>query len=1075
MKRPFLFFSFVMVFFITVSHGQWRPDEMEVRVNIASPELAQQLYELQLNGDIYHHAGYALLYVTPAELAVLQARNIGYEILKEDLNDYYRNFWRERDQYHSYEEIIQEMNLLTIAYPSICKKISYGSSVEGRELVTLKISDNVDDDEYEPEVMFDGGIHGDEIGGPENLIRFAKFLCQSYGVDPYVTTLIDTREIWLYIMVNPDGRVHMSRYNNNGVDLNRDFGYMWRGEGSSTGYYSQIESKALRNCMYENQFVVHTSYHSGTVFLSYPWSYRPDFCPDQPHIHAMGMVYANSSGYTNLTVQQGYYGMYPINGSTKDSYYGIMGSVGWSMELSMNKQPPPTQIQYYYEINEPAMLAMIEHAGYGIRGLVTDAVTGEPVQAAIYVDDSYPSYNDPLVGDFHKYLVPGSYNVTAVANGYQSYTQTATVTANTATTVNFSLQPGGGHYAYRVPACYIPNNNFDDEGTTYFALGAPDDTRYSLGKAGWIILDMGKTILDGPGHEIKVFEDDSDPEGYSCYASMSMDGPWTFLGNGNGTSTFNFTPAGLSQARFIRIIDDGDGPSTGDNAGFDLDAVEALEQPPVIYLVMSGHIDDPQGNGNNRIDPGEPFDLVITLRNHGGLVASAITANLNYDSAFVAVQNPDTIAGSIAHGEQVTLTFHLSCDSLTPLEQIVMMVLNVSANEGTFQQSFPMSFTVGAIIEDWESNGFQQYPWTFTGSKPWTINFIDPYEGSYAAKSGAITHNQVSGLQITLDVIGYDDISFYRRVSSQAGGDWLKFYINNVLIDQWSGTQPWEKFTYDLSPGTYTFRWSYEKNANISQGFDGAWIDYITLPSYNIDGSLHALANAFPHSFCGEGTSQLGAYVTGGSGNYTYLWAPSNSLNHPGIQFPLASPDATTAYQVQVSDGQSTVSSNILVSIHPIPPVPFITQEGDSLISSSPNGNQWHDSNGPIEGAIYQVFHPDEEGYYLVIVTSEHGCVSEPSEPYYFLFTDISENQTADGWFVFPNPFDDRLHLRTGNHFEGYLRISISNPMGQVMISEEIHATGTAVISLPELAKGMYILSVTGPDRRLLHIQKIIR
>ncbi|MBW6460759.1 MAG: succinylglutamate desuccinylase/aspartoacylase family protein, partial [Bacteroidales bacterium] len=482
MKKSYLFLSLALFMLMTATHGQWRPGEMEVKVDLNRPELAMQLHELKLNGDIYAHEGYALLYVIPSELAILKERNIGYEILKEDLNEYYRDFWLQRDQYHSYEEIIQEINLLTLAYSSICKKFSYGLSLEGRELIALKISDNVHIDEYEPEVMFDGGIHGDEIGGPENLIRFARFLCQSYGVDPYVTTLIDTREIWLYIMVNPDGRVHMSRYNSNGVDLNRDFGYMWNAEGSSTGYYSQVESKALRNCMYENQFVVHTSYHSGTVFLSYAWSYRPDLCPDQPHIHALGMVYANSSGYTNLPVQQGYYGMYPINGSTKDSYYGIMGSVGWSMELSMSKQPPTSQIQYYYEINEPAMLAMIEHAGFGIRGMVTDAVTGEPVQAAIYIEDSYPAYNDPLVGDFHKYLVPGTYNVKAVTNGYQTSDQTVTVTANNAATVNFSLQPGGGNYAYRVPACYIPNNNFDDEGTTYLALGAPDDARYSLGK-----------------------------------------------------------------------------------------------------------------------------------------------------------------------------------------------------------------------------------------------------------------------------------------------------------------------------------------------------------------------------------------------------------------------------------------------------------------------------------------------------------------------------------------------------------------------------------------------------------------
>lgn len=51
--------------------------------------------------------------------------------------------------------------------------------------------------------MFDGGIHSDEIGGSENYIRFARMLCVEYGNDPTITGLVDTREIWIYPMVNP--------------------------------------------------------------------------------------------------------------------------------------------------------------------------------------------------------------------------------------------------------------------------------------------------------------------------------------------------------------------------------------------------------------------------------------------------------------------------------------------------------------------------------------------------------------------------------------------------------------------------------------------------------------------------------------------------------------------------------------------------------------------------------------------------------------------------------------------------------------------------------------------------------
>jgi hypothetical protein len=229
---------------------------------------------------------------------------------------------------------------------------------------------------------------------------------------------------------------------------------------------------------------------------------------------------------------------------------------------------------------------MIEQAGYGINGTVTDAETGFPVAATIFVNDFYPCYNDPVVGDYYKYLLPGDYTFTAIANGYEPMTQTVTVTGNESAVLDFSLTPQDGHYAYRVLACRIPTANFDDEARTYAALGEPDFQNYSLGRSGWIILDMQSDIPDGPGDEITVHEGDNDPEGYACHVATSMDGPWHLAGNGTGTASFDLAASGLLTARYIRITDDGDGPVSGDNAGFDLDAVEIPMQPEVIYLLI---------------------------------------------------------------------------------------------------------------------------------------------------------------------------------------------------------------------------------------------------------------------------------------------------------------------------------------------------------------------------------------------------------------------------------------------------------------------------------------------------------
>jgi hypothetical protein len=88
-------------------------------------------------------------------------------------------------------------------------------------------------------------------------------------------------------------------------------------------------------------------------------------------------------------------------------------------------------------------------------------------------------------------------------------------------------------------------------------------------------------IPDVTGADFTVYEGDTSPEGYYCYAGTTIDGPWILLGTGNGTTQFDFTGSGLTEAQFIKILDDGDGAAIAPNAGFDLDAIKATDIIPV--------------------------------------------------------------------------------------------------------------------------------------------------------------------------------------------------------------------------------------------------------------------------------------------------------------------------------------------------------------------------------------------------------------------------------------------------------------------------------------------------------------
>jgi len=812
------------------SQGEWGNGVMEIKVIIDNDQVAQKLIELKLDGDYY--PGFARLYITQNELEKLNYWGINYEILIEDLAAYYKDFWKTRDAYHTYQEIIDLADSLEDNFPDICKKYLFGVSVQGRQLAALKISDNVDTDENEAEILFDGGIHGDEIGGAENLIRFARDLCLDYNNDPYITELIDNRETWLYLMVNPDGRELMTRENVYGVDLNRDWGYMWDEWGGSTGAYSQIESKGLRNCVFNNQFVIHTTYHSGTEVLGYPWSYRSQSAPDQPHIHHLAEIYVTESNYPYLEFGQANAGIYPINGSTKDSNYGIMGSVSWTMEISFSKQPPTNKILLYYDYNKPSMEAMIEHAGYGLEGIVTDANTGESVASIVLVNDYFQCYTDPESGDYHKYVLPGFYKIKVLANGYQSQIiDSVEVLDLNSTITNFQLTPDTGDFIYKIVSSQIPDNNELDEGNTPAVFGAPDSISYSIGKNGWIVLDMQKTILDGPGPDFIVFDGDDNPEAFYCFAGETMDGPWTLIGEGAGTTEFDLLDTGIPEIQYIKLLDNSNDPATGDDIGFDLDAIEVPETVSGVYLTLYDHfITDESGNNNGRIDPGETIDLYITLRNNGDFIAEDIYGEISTEQTFVTIDHAVESFGDLDYSQTSQRIYTFSVSDLTPNGYTFQINLDVVSNNGSYTNYFPLNFSVGQIIEDWESADFDSFNWEQGGAAPWIITETGSFEGNYAAQSGNINDLQSSELSIGLDVTSAGTISFYRRVSSESTFDFLKFYIDDLLMDSWSGDLTWENETYEVMAGIHEFKWVYSKDNSQSNGSDCGWIDYIVFP-----------------------------------------------------------------------------------------------------------------------------------------------------------------------------------------------------------------------------------------------------
>ncbi|MEZ5083178.1 MAG: hypothetical protein R2750_06990 [Bacteroidales bacterium] len=164
---------------------------------------------------------------------------------------------------------------------------------------------------------------------------------------------------------------------------------------------------------------------------------------------------------------------------------------------------------------------------------------------------------------------------------------------------------------------------------------------------------------------------------------------------------------------------------------------------------------------------------------------------------------------------------------------LLMAICLTGWNVSVFSQTL-YSGSKEVSVEDFETGDFSAYDWQFGGVSNWTITDVNPYEGTYSARSGIITHNQATSISVEWNVYVEDTLSFWYKVSSESNYDYLTFYIDGGLIEEWSGSIPWTEYITVVPVGTHTFTWEYNKDGSLNSGEDAAWVDYITFPPEEI-------------------------------------------------------------------------------------------------------------------------------------------------------------------------------------------------------------------------------------------------
>jgi carboxypeptidase T len=388
---------------------------------------------------------------------------------------------RELNGYHNYQEVLAEMQALEELYPDICKLYDIGDSWGklysddgnsnyddfNHEIWAMKISDNVLVEEDEPSVYYMGTHHAREPISTEVALNVLNHLTENYTNDADITEKINTTQIWVVPLVNPNGHKLVTdeseiwwrkntRDNNengqidfynesgpDGVDPNRNYGWLWGPVGTSDDWdsdvyhgpqaWSEPEIQAMRDLMASHNFVAGITYHSYSELVLYPFGYNNNVvAPDRDALQdlAVSMAETIPGQYGGHYTPSASWELYACMGTTDDWAYGNHGIFSFTIELATQFIPQANDVDDICEDNIEAALILLDRVNNStLTGFVTNSDTGEPMVAEIFVesvDDSgvfrEPYKSNEEFGRYYRLLLPGIYDVTFSAYGFGSQT-----------------------------------------------------------------------------------------------------------------------------------------------------------------------------------------------------------------------------------------------------------------------------------------------------------------------------------------------------------------------------------------------------------------------------------------------------------------------------------------------------------------------------------------------------------------------------------------------------------------------------------------------------------------------------
>ena len=362
--------------------------------------------------------------------------------------------WDSYPTYSAYEEM---MFAFQTNHPDKCEIITLGTLPSGRKIMIAHLNNG--SGEGKPKFLYTSTIHGDETTGWILMLRLIDYLLENPD-EPEVQTVMNNIDLYIGPNANPDGTYHggnnnvngATRYNANGVDMNRNYADP-HGSQHPDGEAYQTETQWFMQFAEENAFVMAANYHGGAEVMNYPWDNTYTLHADDAWYQLICHEYANEchtissnymSDYNNGITNGAQW--YMIGGGRQDYMNGYAQCRELTIECSNTKLPSGNQLPNFWNYNKSSIFLFMNQCLYGIHGVVTDSITGEPLEATITIsghDDQYSIVESHMpVGDFHRPIKGGTWTVIVSKDGYCPKIMDVTVNDYETIDLDVQLVPG---------------------------------------------------------------------------------------------------------------------------------------------------------------------------------------------------------------------------------------------------------------------------------------------------------------------------------------------------------------------------------------------------------------------------------------------------------------------------------------------------------------------------------------------------------------------------------------------------------------------------------------------------------